>query len=55
MKNKILKMSSKEANLHRTHLPNEMHRDACLKGGAVFRSKKTYTRKCKHKKSYHSW
>lgn len=48
-------MTSKEANIHRTHLPNEMHRDACLRGGKVFASKKAYTRKNKHKKSYQNW
>lgn len=55
MNDKILKMTSKEASIRRTHLPNEMHRDACLKGAKVFKSKKTYTRKSKHKKSYHDW
>lgn len=51
--NKILKMDSMEVSRMRTHLPNEMHRDACLKGGQVFKNKKAYTRKEKHKKSYY--
>lgn len=55
MNNKILKLTAKEASIHRTHLPNEMHRDACLRGTKIFKSKKTYTRKNKHKKSYQSW
>lgn len=29
------------------HLPSPMHLEACKKGGTIYRSKKTYTRKGK--------
>lgn len=54
-KEKLMHLSSEEMNKRRTHLPNEMHRDACMRGASVHRSKKTYTRKSKHKKSHQEW
>ena len=50
---KIIHMTAEEASLRMTHLPNEMHRDACLRGSRVFKNKKAYTRKEKHKKAYY--
>lgn len=49
---KLIYLSSEEMNKRRTYLPNEMHRDACLKGASIHKSKKVYSRKDKHKKSY---
>lgn len=54
-KEKILSMSSEEMSLRMTHLPNELHRDACLRRAGVVKSKKIYTRKDKHKKDYRNW
>lgn len=41
-----------DVNKLRIHLPNEMHLQACIRGGNIFRDKKKYTRKEKHKVRY---
>lgn len=41
-----------DANIRGSSLPNSMHLDACRQGGRIFRNKKKYTRKEKHKLKY---
>ena len=43
-----------DANIRGSSLPNSMHLDACRQGGRIFRNKKKYTRKEKHKLKYES-
>lgn len=48
MKKKKKKMTYAEMLLH---IPNPQHLEACKKGGRIYKNKRTYTRKTKHKNS----
>jgi len=46
---KKVKVTKIDMNQLRLHVPNEMHLQACIKGGSIYRDRTKYTRKEKHK------